>query len=411
VWRTTICCSALALTTVGLVRAAPSESEPLALFPLRTLWTLTLSGPLAAPPLFSGSRAYIPLEFDRLGAFDLETGEEQWVLPARTLSQPTAGDGLVFIAEPGGIAAFRESDGIQIWRRPFFEQLATPLVWDGGWLIAATTTGTFLALRAIDGYVVWRRDLDSAVSAPPVLAGDRVYAPAANGRVLALRIETGELVWERRLGGTPNEILALGDRLYVGSQDNFLYCLTARNGEIDWRWRTGGDVIGTPVGDQRRIYFVSLDNILRALDRRSGAQRWKRPLSLRPVSGPLLAGSTIIVSGVAPPLRAFQTSDGTPAGDVPVQGELAAPAYVLNGPALPMLVVVARDIAKGTTITAFTRAVDPAIVAVAPLQNLLEKPVGPAGPPAPASPGDPAALEDAEELEDPEDRELEEDKR
>ena len=72
-------------------------------------------------------------------------------------------------------------------------------------------------------------------------------------------------------------------------------------GQIDWRWRTGGDVLGTAVVDARRVYFVSFDNILRALDRRSGAQRWKRPLPFRPLTGPLMAGATIITSGVTPP--------------------------------------------------------------------------------------------------------------
>ena len=148
-WRTTICCSALALATVGLVGATPSTPEPLDLFPLRTVWTLTLSAPITAPPLFSGLRAYIPIEADRLGAFDLETGNELWVLPARTLSQPAAGDGLIFIAEPGALAAFRETDGAQVWRQPFTEHLATPLVWDNGWLIAAATPGTLPALPAL----------------------------------------------------------------------------------------------------------------------------------------------------------------------------------------------------------------------------------------------------------------------
>jgi outer membrane protein assembly factor BamB len=377
---------------VGATEPAPPEAP--ALFPLRTAWTLALGPSLAAPPAFNGSRAYFPSEGDRLGAYDLDTGEELWMMPVRTQSKPAVGEGLVFIAEPEAVAALRESDGSEAWRVPLTERLVAPLVWDNGWLIAATANGALLALRALDGHLIWRRDLGLPVSASPTLAADRVYAPAKDGRIIALRVDTGEPLWERRLGGTPNEMLALDDRLYVGSDDNFFYCLTAKNGLIDWRWRTGGDVVGAPVVDDRRVYFVSFDNILRGLDRRSGAQRWKRPLPFRPLTGPLMAGATVIVGGVAPPLRAYLTKDGAPGGEVTVEGELAAPPYVLSGPRLPLLAVVARDIAKGTTVTVFTRDFEPRIVPIAPLPNLVPmgpppKPGGVAPPPKPGE--EPAA--------------------
>ena len=60
------------------------------------------------------------------------------------------------------------------------------------------------------------------------------------GRVVALEVSNGTQVWERRLGGPPNDMLALDDRIYVGSDDNFFYCLLASNGDVAWRWRTGG---------------------------------------------------------------------------------------------------------------------------------------------------------------------------
>ena len=80
------------------------------------------------------------------------------------------------------------------------------------------------------------------------------------------------------------------------------YALDAADGRVHWRWRTGADVVGVPVVDERNIYFVSLDNVLRALSRRTGVQQWARLLPLRPTRGPLKVDPTIIVSGVAPAL-------------------------------------------------------------------------------------------------------------
>jgi outer membrane protein assembly factor BamB len=385
--QTTICCSAIALTIVGVAslsaqapppplqtQAVTPQTSPLApqapplapqtppaspkapaLPPFRIAWTVALNGSLTAPPVFNGQRGYFPLDEGRLAAHDLTDGKPLWVAMARIASQPAVGDGLVFIAEPETLSAVREVDGSVAWRQPFSGPLAAPLAWDNGWLIAAATSGTILAFRALDGELIWRRDISSPVNARPALAADRIYVPAKD-RIIALQVETGVPLWERKLGGAPNDVLALDDRLYVGSDDNFLYCLKTHDGLLDWRWRTGADVVGVPAADGHRVYFVSLDNVLRGLDLKSGAQRWKRALPLRPNAGPLKAGDTLIVSGVAPMLRAYFSKDGAPAGDVATDGELASPPYFVASSGDPTVVVVTRNMAKGAMLSGIIRA-------------------------------------------------------
>src|SRR6185436_15141786 len=191
--------------------------------------------------------------------------------------------------------------------------------------------GTIRALRAADGHVVWTRELGSAPHARPALAADRVYIPTADGRIIALRITDGSPVWERRIGGQPNDILALNERLYAGSKDNFFYCLMTKDGRIDWRVRTGGPVVGLPVVDERNIYFAAADNVLRALNRTSGGQTWMKPLPLRPVWGPVMAGAALVDGGQASTLRVYSLKDGSAVGELPADAEVAmAPHPVVN---------------------------------------------------------------------------------
>jgi outer membrane protein assembly factor BamB len=343
--------------------------KPPGLLPFRIAWTVALNGSLTAAPIFSGHRGYFPLDEGRFAAYDLADGKPVWVAMARIASQPAAGDGLVFIAEPEALSAVREVDGSVAWRLPFSGALAAPLVWDNGWLIAAGTSGTIQAFRASDGELIWRRDVGSPVNARPAMAADRVYLPATGDRIIALQVETGAPLWERKLGGAPNDVLALDDRLYVGSDDNFLYCLKAHDGLVDWRWRTGADVVGLPAADEHRVYFVSLDNVLRGLDLKSGAQRWKRALPLRPSAGPLKAGDTLIVSGVAPMLRAYFSKDGAPAGEVATDGELASPPYFVAGPGEPTVVIVTRNMAKGAMLSGIIRASEKSTAPDAPASS------------------------------------------
>jgi len=349
------------------------DRTPLSLFPVRSIWTLPLNIALTAPPACDGARIFFPIDGDRLVAYDLLTGKQVWIVTARPVQTPATGEGLVFLAEPDGLTAVRASNGSVAWRLPFPDTLAARPVWDNGWLIISTTSGSTLAFRASDGHLIWRYEAGVEAAAPPALAGDQVYLPLADDRILALRVETGAFVWERKLGGMPNDVLALDDRLYVGSKDNFLYCLMARNGQVDWRWKTGGDVIGVPVVDDRRVFFVSFDNVLRALDRTSGAQLWLRALSLRPAWGAVKAGGSIVVAGQSASAKAFNATDGLPAGDLPAGAEVAAIPLAFDHPdtQLPVVLLVTRDIAKGAAAVLMTRGVEPPLAPVAPLPNLI----------------------------------------
>lgn len=388
--RTTTSCSAVALALlIGTsVLAQSRASSELSLFPVQTAWNTPVDAVLGAPPRLAGHRAFLPIDDAHLTAYDLETGESVWSVECRPTSAPAAGGELLFVAEADAISARRQDTGEQVWRLPFTERLATPLVWDNGWLIAATEDGNLVALRASDGTRIWEHAVQAHINAPPALAADRVYAPLSDGRIVALDVATGAEKWTRRLGGAVNDMLALDDRLYAGSDDNYFYSINTTNGSVNWRWRTGGDVIGVPVIDERRVYFVSKDNLLRALDRNSGSQRWKRELPGRPTRSPVRAGDVLLVSGLAPKVTAYAVKDGTPAGEVTSPGELAASPFIVQQRGLPQVVIVSRDVTAGTRIVAFRRNIEPALAtSVGPL---LPNPIPQPRPlPAPTSPTTP----------------------
>jgi outer membrane protein assembly factor BamB len=398
---TTICCSALALITllpcVSSAQArrvkqtyAADDHTPVALFPLQAIWTLPLNNSITATPAYDATRGYFPLEGDQLAAYDLTTGARLWLVAVNTTFEPAAGDGLVFVVRKGGLSALRASDGSSAWELPLAETVAVPPVWDNGWLFVATKSSEILAFRASDGTLLWRRNIGAPAHARPSPAGDFLYVPGGDSRVVALRVDTGATVWDRRLGGPANDILASGDRLYLGSQDKFFYCLSARDGSVEWRWQTGGPVIGLPSVDERTVYFVSLDNVLRALNKSSGVQRWKISLALRPATGPMRAAEALLVSGPTPALRAYKAVDGKSAGEFALPGELAAPPHIYTAPArsFPVLIAVARDIVKGVTVLALTRSFDPPVTPFTALPNLIQmNPTAtPTGPSLPGSP-------------------------
>ena len=346
------------------------------------MWTLALNSPLTVPPAYDEARAFFSLDPDRLAAYDIVPGKQLWLVESHPILQPAAGSNLVFVPEADRLVALRAADGAAAWELSTPEPLALPPVWSNGWLVIGSARGTLRALHADSGNVAWTRELGVALHAAPAVTGDRVYVPASDGRLLAFSLTDGSPLWERRIGGQPNDILALAERLYVGSTDNYLYCLMTKDGRIDWRWRTGADVRGMPVSDGSRVYFVSLDNVLRGMNAVSGGQLWLKGLPIRPTSGPALSGATLLVVGQSSNVRTFNARDGAAGTDIAAGEEIAAPPHVVSAGTqpLPMVLFVTKHITKGAAATLHIRSIDPA---AAGLQAPLPNPVMP--PPMPAT--------------------------
>jgi outer membrane protein assembly factor BamB len=361
---------ATATRQVKQTRSA-NDKTPLQLFPVDILWTLPLNNPVTAPPAFDGARGFFPIESDQLAAYDLVAGRQLWIAPIRTTVEPAAHDGLLVVVEPESIIVLHAEDGTEVWTLPFDEELAVPPVIVEHRLLFATAAGDVISQNMHDGSLAWRRHLSAPAHARPAAMGDRLFVTTGDSHVIALNLETGESLWDRRLGGPGNDILAADQRLYLGSNDRFFYCLNANTGEVEWRWQTGADAIGRPVIDEHTVYFVALDNVLRALNRSSGVQRWKSALPVRPSTGPLKSLQTIVVAGAAPGLKAYSTKDGKAAGQMSTSSELSAPPYLLADAEqpFPILIVVTSDITGRATVTASTRTVEPQISPLAPLPN------------------------------------------
>jgi hypothetical protein len=158
---------------------------------------------------------------------------------------------------------------------------------------------------------------------------------------------------ESRLAGELSEPTIDGDRLFVGSNADLgsLWSLDKRTGKVKWTWGGkvfGGSVVGTVVkGDG--LYVTSKDNIVRALSRNDGSQRWKKPAVTRPAFPPrVFSGVVMVIGGSA--LSTFRADGGTPIST------WAAPADALfQGPPLiaepaPLKVTIVVVLREGQVI-------------------------------------------------------------
>lgn len=366
---------AAATLAPALAGAQRRETGPPPVFPLGELWRARLEGAPGGPPLVAAGTVFVAIAGGHVDAYALADGAPLWSIDLELAADLAAGDGLIFARTPTGVVAIDSGTGRVQWRVEIGPGTAAPR-WRSGWLLATTSDGTLVALRAADGREIWRRALGSPAAAAASVEGDRAYVPLADGRVVALAIERGEVVWDAGLGGAGREILALADRLYVGSEDNSLYCLSTKDGRRLWQWRTGGDVLAGAVVDASRLYFMSLDNVLRAVDRRSGVQRWRLPLPTRPAGRPALAGVTVMAPVSSRVLMFAHRERGRPVARVELPADLLSVSG-FDADAAASLVAAVVDSSGQANLVAY------GTVGVPPSVPLVEPPGLDLGPPVP----------------------------
>ena len=177
--------------------------------------------------------------------------------------------------------------------------------------------------------VAWRRDFGAGssrrrqVTAPPVMAGGRLYVMDGEAAVSALDAGNGGQVW--RVDLTPTEgrdrtaygggVAFADGRLYVTSGYRFVAALDARNGAVIWRTRTEAPVRGAPTVAGGRVFAITTENEILALDAATGTQAWSyqgivEPARFAVSSSPAVSGDVVVAPFSSGELVALRQQNG-----------------------------------------------------------------------------------------------------
>lgn len=305
-------------------------------------WLLPLDTPPVAAAAYDANTAYVPLRDGVLVAVDLERGTVRWRREVAVSLAPSAGGDMVFAAGDDAVRALDARTGALRWDTPLPGRLVS-ITWDTGWLLCATEGGDLAALRASDGELVWRVALGAPLAVPPAAGLDRVYVGLDAGHIVSLSLATGARGWDTTVPGRLTGLRAVEGQLVAGTTGRAIFSFELTTGRQRWRWRVGGDVAGAASSDGRLLFFAARDNVLRAVDARSGNLRWTAELPARPLGGPQVFNGLVLVP-LASTVAAFDAATGKPTGAVNASGELSTPPHLRDGrPTGARLVALTRD--------------------------------------------------------------------
>jgi outer membrane protein assembly factor BamB len=278
-------------------------------------WTYRSGVLLEFPPTIDGGSLYMLDDDGMLRALSKTSGRVRWEQRAGRLAaaSPAVGGGKVYAvalrgiaSETGRIAAYRVSDGRQLWSKALPSRAESSPLLKNGRLFFGSEDGTVYALNAKSGRTIWTYRASGAVKGGPALANGTLYFGDYGGRAHAVSARTGRQVWSVGTSGTrfgfgsgrfySTAAVAFG-RVYLGNTDGRVYSFAASSGKLAWATSTGAYVYASPAvavtpGLGPTVYIGSYDGSFYAFDARSGAVRW------RFAAGTKISGSATIVANV-----------------------------------------------------------------------------------------------------------------
>ena len=196
--------------------------------------------------------------------------------------------------------------------------------------------------------IVWKADIGEGASsdyklmAHPVLSRGLIYTMDAQGLVRSFDARTGEKKWERDTAAQGSEGPAIGgglavdgDVVYATTGKGFVYALQAKTGEVKWQKALLKPLRAAPTVADNRVYVVSIDNDLHALDALSGEVLWHHAgitesATLMGASSPAVESDSVFVAYNSGEIFGLRAQNGRMSWNY----SLAAPAQVGALPAI-----------------------------------------------------------------------------
>ena len=199
-------------------------------------------------------------------------------------SPVAVGGGLAFVgfAEDGagvaGLYAFDPETGQEQWSVPAESLIIPPPVYADGAVYFGSSDGRLYAVEVESGAVKagWPFEAEDAIWGPPLVADEQVFLASQDHHVYCLNADTGELIWKQQVEGAMAEQPTLDEGrgvLYVGTFDGRVYALQADSGELveGFEFRAGNWVWSKVLILDGQLYVTALDGKLYALDPDTGA--------------------------------------------------------------------------------------------------------------------------------------------
>lgn len=253
------------------------------------------------------------------------------------IAAPVAANKVVFAIDADAIvSAFRLDSGKKIWKRrlkPLIKDDRSISMKGAGIAVfdkkvfATTGFGGVFALDMVTGKKLWRYDADMPIRIAPTVNRGVIFVQTIDNKLTALNSADGSVLWDYKspteattlVGGASPAYSPAQDVIVAAFSNGELRAFKASTGSPLWsdilvsRKRTNSlaninAIKANPVIDGDRVYAMGNNNIMVAIDIRSGARIWEREIGS--INQPWVAGKFMFVLNNNYDLFAIETASG-----------------------------------------------------------------------------------------------------
>jgi len=278
--------------------------------PARVAWTFDAGSPLRGTPAVSGDTVYVAALDGGILAIQRESGRLKWRSETR-IFEPRAfrlfsdiavapNHRLYVGAAERQVYCIDATTGKILWKIKVNDWVRSRPLVIGPAVFVATMDGTVYRLGERGGspYIAWQKKV-STHQILADLAGDMsgILVSSNDLQVHSLNPDSGEPQWRHSLLEAANidgqrveaDIIAGGadyqsspsvvkGRVFIGSPNRFVYAVDTQTGKEIWRFETSGQVSGSPLVLDGRVYFGQQggNRDFYAVDAQDGSPVWRR---------------------------------------------------------------------------------------------------------------------------------------
>ncbi len=175
--------------------------------------------------------------------------------------------------------------------------------------------------------VAWTKSIgkssnkDRRMTATPIAFDGVIYTMDIDARVSAFDAETGKALWRTKLVPKDEDdsfgggIAYNEGRIFVTSGFAQVIAINAEDGEEIWRTSMPGPMRNAPAVSNGRVFAITIDNQVHALDAATGARLWNHiaiaeSASLLGAASPAVSGEVLIAPFSSGELIAFRAESG-----------------------------------------------------------------------------------------------------
>ncbi|WP_371376420.1 outer membrane protein assembly factor BamB [Thalassotalea aquiviva] len=276
-------------------------------------------------------------------AFELESGKKVWELDFSNIDNArgffdsktsalisggavTGYNKVFWGSENGDVYAINAESGELVWHTKVpGEVISTPAL-DSNMLVVNTSSGVLIALDSETGEEKWKTDQSvpplslRGVSGVSITAGG-AFVGLASGNVSVFIMENGQQGWMSEIGEATGATelqrivdvdvtpVIWGDKVYAISSNGNLAALDLRTGRELWKRKYSSYRQLAVSGN--RIYATDIQGHVYAIDRNSGSELWSQlSLTNRGTTGAVIVGNYVVVGDGEGYLHWLDVTDG-----------------------------------------------------------------------------------------------------